>query len=162
MMPLAVDMFAESNPAFAAFVAIGFCRSFMDVADAAPSIALFYLAVPIACSDDLQETFSSTNATTGLLAWLTRYPEVRFGLGVRLDAALPTVSAGIQLALLSKALRLEPDGSLRLGADVPSKGVAERLSPQPKQVLKRAERLGSWMAKAGTAAAVYSAFGVKP
>ena len=161
-MTLAVDMFAESNPAFAAFVAIGFCRSYLDIAGAPPSIALFYLAVPIAVSDDLQNTFSSTNASTGLLAWLTRYPEVRFGLGARLDAALPIVSGGIQLALLSKALRLEPGGSLRLGTDVPGKGVVEKLPPQPKQVLRRAERLGNWMAKAGTAAAIYSAFGVTP
>lgn len=64
-MNLSVDMFAESNPAFAAFVAIGFCRSYLDIADAPPSIALFYLAVPIAVSDDLQNTFSSTNVRPG-------------------------------------------------------------------------------------------------
>jgi hypothetical protein len=161
-MVVALDLFAEANPAFTTFVAVNFCRSFVEASGQAPHIALTYLAVPIAMSDDTQPSFEKTNAKTGLLAWITRYPDVRLNIGARLDASVPIVSAGIKLAVMTRALTLEVGGRLALGQDVPPKAVNEKLPAQPKQVLRRANRLGMWMATAGTPAAIFSIFGVTP
>lgn len=161
-MQTAIDIYAETNPAFITFGAVTFCRRFTEVAELPPHFSLIYLAVPLAMSDDLQESFDKTNARTGLLAWLTRYPDVRFGLAPRLEATLPIVTAGIQLGVLTRALDLGQNGDLILGSAAPAKALGEKLPPQARQVLKRAERLGAWMGTAGKAAAIFSAFGVAP
>jgi O-antigen/teichoic acid export membrane protein len=161
-MTVAHDLFAETNPAFGVFTIVGFCRSFWEASEMAPAIALLYLAVPIAMSGDTQTSFSETNSRTGLLAWLNRYPEIRLDLGPRLDASLSIVSASVKLGLATQALELGKSGVIGLGSSVPSKAHVERLPPESKQVIRRAERLGTWMAGAGTAGSIFSAFGVTP
>jgi hypothetical protein len=161
-MIVAHDLFAETNPAFGVFTIVGFCRSFWDESQTAPAVALVYLATPIAMSGDTQASFSDTNSRTGLLAWLNRYPEIRLDLGARLDASLPIVSAAVKLGLTSRALELGKGGVIGLGSNVPAKAPAERLPRESKEVIRRAERLGTWMARAGTTGSIFSAFGVLP
>lgn len=161
-MIIAHDLFAETNPAFGVFTIVAFCRSFLERSENAPMVALLYLAVPIALSGDVQASFSGTNSRTGLLAWLNRYPEIHLGLGARLDASVPIVSASVKLGLASRALVLGENGIIGLGSNAPAKVHAERLPLEAKQVIKRAERLGTWMAEAGTAGSIFSAFGVAP
>ncbi|MCK1348479.1 MULTISPECIES: three component ABC system middle component [unclassified Bradyrhizobium] len=161
-MTLALDLFAETNPAFGVFTIVGFCRNFWETSEEAPALALLYLAVPVAMSGDTQMSFSATNARTGLLAWLDRYSEIRLDLGARLEASLPIVSASVKLGLASRALELGKEGVIGLGSNVPAKAHVERLPAGPKQVIRRAERLGTWMAGAGTTGSIFSAFGVTP
>jgi hypothetical protein len=161
-MIVAHDLFAETNPAFGVFTIVGFCRTFWDASETAPAVALVYLAMPIAMSGDTQASFLDTNSRTGLLAWLNRYPEIRLDLGARLDASLPIVSAAVKLGLTSRALELGKGGVIGLGNNVPAKAHAERLPYESKQVIRRAERLGIWMARAGTTGSIFSAFGVMP
>jgi hypothetical protein len=161
-MTVAHDLFAETNPAFGTFTIVGFCRNFWEAAGRAPAVGLLYLAVPVAMSGDTQTSFSDTNSRTGLLAWLNRYPEIRLDLGARLDASLPIVSAAVKLGLASRALELGKGGTIGLGRNVPAKAHVDRLPRESKQVIRRAERLGTWMAGAGSTASIFSAFGVMP
>lgn len=157
---IAHDLYAETNPAFGTYAAIGFCREYKSASTQNPSIALVYLALPIAMSRDTGRSFSETNITTGLLAWLNRYPEIRLNLDARLDASLDVVSASLRLGLTSNALALADDGAIGLGPKPPIKAPVERLPAEPKKVIRRAERLGGWMGKAGSVGSVFSAFGV--
>jgi len=161
-MTVAHDLFAETNPAFGVFIIAGFCRSFWKVAEKAPAVALLYLAVPIAMSSDTQTTFSHTSSRTGLLSWLNRYPEIRLDLAERLDASIDIVLASIKLGLASRALKLGTGGVIGLGSHVLPKAHADQLPLEPRQVIRRAERLGAWMAGAGTTGFIFSAFGVAP
>lgn len=161
-MPLAVDLFAEINPAFGVFTLVAFCRSYLSATKCSPHISLLYLAVPIAMSNDTQETFKVTNARTGLLAWLSRHPTLLIDLDARLDAALPIVTASLRLGLTSRALELGRGGTVHLGSNVPPKTHSNQLPQRPRQVIRRAERLGLWMAGAGTPGAIFSAFGIAP
>lgn len=161
-MNVAHDLFAETNPAFGTFTIIAFCRSYSEYSKISVDVGLLYLAVPIAMSGDTQASFDATNARTGLLAWLNRFPAIRYDLGARLDGAIPMVSASIKFGLTSRALQLCEDGAVKLGAKLPPKAVVDDLTVGPKQVIRRAERLGAWMGKAGTAATIFSAFGVSP
>ena len=161
-MTVAHDLFAETNPAFGVFTLVGFCRSFWKESEKAPALALLYLAVPVAMSGDTQTSFSDTNSKTGLLAWLNRYPEIRLDLGARMDASLPIVSASVKLGLTSRALELGKDGVIGLGSNVPARTHVGRLPLEPRQIIRRAERLGTWMSAAGTTGSIFSAFGVIP
>lgn len=161
-MTRSYDLFAETNPAFGTFVAITFCRSFQATSGSPPNIALLYLAVPIAMSSDTQASFSATNVKTGLLSWLKRFPDIQYQLGQRLNASLSIVTASLRFGLSSRALEIDDDGLVGLGYDVPAKAHTNKLPSGPKQAIKRAERLGIWMANAGTPGSIFSAFGVAP
>lgn len=161
-MMIAYDLFAETNPAFGAYGLLGFCRKFIAAEGRQPNFALSYIALPIALSDDLDSSFEETTALTGLLSWLNRYPDVRVDLGARLEASKDIVSAALRFSLSAGALVFEPDGTLRLGARKPVQAPADNLPQNAKRALKRAERLGTWMGKAGSTATIFSAFGVTP
>lgn len=107
-MNIAYDLFAETNPAFGTFGLLGFCRKYVAASRGKPpTLALAYLALPIALSDDLETSFLETAATTGLLSWLNRYPDVRLDLSVRLDASKEIVSAAIRFGLVQGLSLLE-------------------------------------------------------
>ncbi|MCF3638866.1 DUF6521 family protein [Rhizobium sp. TRM95111] len=161
-MTIAHDLFAEANPAFGTFLVLGFCRSHVTASETPPALALLYLALPIALSQDMEPSFSATNAATGLLAWLNRYPDVRIELGNRLDASKQIVSSAVRFGVTSRALALNDDGTLTMGSAVPSMTKADHLPEEVKSAIRRAQRLGTWMGKAGSAASVFSAFGVVP
>ncbi|RWB26979.1 MULTISPECIES: three component ABC system middle component [Mesorhizobium] len=162
-MNIAYDLFAETNPAFGTFGLLGFCRKYVAASRGKPpTLALAYLALPIALSDDLETSFLETAATTGLLSWLNRYPDVRLDLSVRLDASKEIVSAAVRFGLCSRALALGNAGTIEPGPRAPSTTPVDNLPENPKRAIKRAERLGSWMGKAGSAGSVFSAFGVTP
>lgn len=159
-MKIAHDVFAETNPAFGTFALVGFCSGYCAVSPIGPLIAIVYLAMPIAMSRDMEASFSSTNRTTGLLAWINRYPDVRINLGQRLDASLDIVTESIRLGLLSEAIVFNEVGGINLGANTLTKAAVSKLPLEPKKVIRRAERLGHWMSKSGSASSVFSAFGV--
>ncbi|EFG85405.1 hypothetical protein F1645_13795 [Novacetimonas hansenii] len=161
-MNVAYDIFAETNPAFCTFGLVGFCRKYEMASGKSPNLTLAYLALPLALSDDLRTSFDETAVTTGLLAWLNRYPDVRLDLGVRLDASKNIVSSALRFGLSARVLLLSADGTIGLGAQKLSTGPIADLPESPKRAIKRAERLGTWMGKAGSAATIFSAFGVMP
>lgn len=161
-MNTAHDLFAETNPAFGTFAFLLFCRSYERARKAAPNIALAYVSLPIAFSNDLDRTFVETAATTGLLSWLNRYPEVKVDLGPRLTSSREMVTDTIRFGLSSRALHLFPDGTVHPSPSAPSERPLEKLPEDAKQVMGRAKRLGTWMGAAGTPGAVFSAFGVTP
>jgi hypothetical protein len=161
-MRLAYDLFAESNPAFGTFGLVGFCQKYHAVSKRSPELALAYLALPLALSDDLETSFEETAATTGLLSWLNRYPDVRLDLGARLDASKDIVSAAVRFGLSTKALSFNSDGTIGLGTRKAPKAPIADLPEKPKRAVKRAERLGTWMGKLGSAGTIFSAFGVTP
>jgi hypothetical protein len=161
-MNIAYDLFAETNPAFVTFGLVGFCRKYVAASGRSPELALAYLALPIALSDDLETSFEETAATTGLLSWLNRYPDVRLDLGSRLDASKDIVSSAVRFGIGARALSLVADGTIGLGARSLSPAPVANLPENPKRTVKRAERLGTWMGKAGSAGTIFSAFGVTP
>lgn len=161
-MTIAHDLFAEANPAFGTFLAVGFCKAYVSASESSPALALLFLALPLALSQDMERSFSATNATTGLLAWLNRYPDVRLELGGRLDASKPTVSSAVRFAIGTRALALNEDGTIILGSAAPLISKANSLPQSAKSAVRRAQRLGTWMGNAGSAASVFSAFGVVP
>ncbi|MBB2677440.1 UNVERIFIED_ORG: hypothetical protein GGI61_000986 [Rhizobium esperanzae] len=161
-MSTAHDLFAETNPAFGTFALLGFCRSYLEAAGKDPHVALAYVALPIAMSDDLDKSFMETSARTGLLSWLNRYPDIRLELGKRLELSRDVVTSAVRLGLASRALRLGVEGTIGPDAAAPTRRPVEKLPSNPKQVIKRAERLGTWMGHSGSTGAVFSAFGVMP
>ena len=162
-MTISYDLYAETNPAFVSFLLYRFVKSFSDGTSDAPHISLAYLAVPLAMSERLETSFASTSATTGLLAWLNRFPDIRVGLQRDLAHSKPVTAAGLRAALHSQLLNIKPDGTLGIGvAKKPPENAKGKLSSGPKYAVSRAERLGVWMSKVGGPALIFSALEVTP
>jgi hypothetical protein len=159
----AYDLYAETNPAFVSFLLYRFVKSYSDGGSETPHISLAYLAIPLALSQRLEPSFSSTNAATGFLSWLNRFPEVRIGLQQDIEVARGVTAQGLRATLFSQLLELGGNGALQLGgAKKPPENTKSKMSDIPKQAVSRAERLGKWMSGAGGPAAIFSALEVRP
>lgn len=109
----------------------------------------------------MEPSFSSTNSRTGLIAWLSRYPVIRLEIRERVLACSPMVTEAIRFAILTRAIEMVVGGNLKMGDRQPVKSAVGKLPDGPRSALKRAERLGHWMAVAGSPSTILSAFGVE-
>ncbi|WP_246206968.1 three component ABC system middle component [Methylocystis heyeri] len=58
---IAHDIFAETNPAFCAHVLVAFTSAFQETRPSGPEATLAYLALPLAISNELAQTYDGTN-----------------------------------------------------------------------------------------------------
>jgi len=162
-MKVTYDLYAETNPAFISFLLYRFVKTFDEASTQSPHFSLAYLIVPMALSERLEPSFSSTNSATGLLAWLNRFPEVRIGLQQDVKLSRDVTAQGLRAALHSQLLALGANGTLALGnAGKPPENTKSKLSSVPKNAVTRAERLGRWMANVGGPATIFSVLEVRP
>lgn len=159
-MTYSYDVFAEINPAYCLTVLAPFCIAYAQQhrSELPPSVALVYVALPIALSEDLSQSFDGCNKSTGLFAWLSRSPGICDELGKRVNATLAITTTAIRFGCVAGKLRLTKEGELaslldRVPAAV-SSGVAA-------PAVRRARMLGTWTAAAGSPRAVLEAFGVR-
>lgn len=157
------DIYAEANPAFTAYLIQRFVKKYCSTTTNPPHLSLVYVVVPLSMSGKLEPAFNATNARTGFLAWLSRFPEVRIGLGENIAASRGLIAAGIKAAVLSDLIVINDQSCLDLGeAKGPPENLKTKLPDGPKAIVNRVERLGTWLAQAGSPAAVFSALEVRP
>lgn len=159
-MSLAHDLYAETNPAFCAFVIAEFLKAYVEVEESGPELSIVYLAVPIALSGDLEDSFDGTNKRTGLLEWLERTPQMSLGLDDRIDASLDIVTAAVRYGCFTQIFMLTADGRLKPGAKRTNAAAVGRLDPRSSGVIKRAGRLGAWLAAAGSTRNIFGVMGL--
>lgn len=149
-MIIAHDLYAETNPAFCAYILATFASAYEDQKSSPPEILLCYAALPIALSGDLEKTFLGTNRLTGLLEWLQRNPVVQIDLRERIDSSADIVTEAIQYGCFSKLLSISDQGMMSAGPKPTNKSAINRLSTPTLNAFKRARSLGCWMAMAGS------------
>ncbi|WP_029007242.1 three component ABC system middle component [Azospirillum halopraeferens] len=159
-MNVAYDIYSETNPAFCAYALVAFTTAYLSVNPRGPELPTVYLALPVALSGDLGGTFHSTNKNTGLLKWLERSPQIQIGLSERVNASLDFVTEAMRFGCFAQVLALDEGARLRPGGQKLKKGAVNRLSEEPAQVIKRAERLGNWFAAAGSTKTVFDMMGL--
>lgn len=159
-MIVAHDIYSETNPAFCAYALVAFVNAYISISAEAPEVPTVYLALPVALSSDLEETFKGTNKKTSLLEWLERSPQVQIGLAERLNASLGIVSEAIRFACFTRVLTLDEFGRLGLGDLKLKKNAVKALSEKPARVIKRAERLGYWFATVRSTRSVFDIVGL--
>jgi hypothetical protein len=156
---IAHDIFAETNPAYCAHVLVAFTTAFQESWPAGPEAPLTYLAVPLVISNELAHTFDGTNRNTGLPVWLDRNPGVLVDLVSRVDASLGIVTEGLRFGCFSRVLRWQ--GAHILRGPAPIKKVTSAGSGEAVAgAMKRAERMGYWLAAVGSQRAVFSMMGL--
>jgi len=159
-MKQAHDVYAEHNPAYCAYVAGAFVTAHAEVHPAGADLAIVYLAVPIALSGDLAATFDGTNKNTGLLEWLERTPQMSVGLADRVNAALEIVGDAVRYGCFTDVLRLSMEGRLTPGSKKFKQSPLSDLDPLSIGAIRRAGRLGSWFATAGSTRNIFGILGL--
>ena len=156
---IAHDIFAETNPAFCAHVLVAFTTSFQETWPAGPEAPLAYLALPLVVSNELAQTFDGTNRNTGLSVWLDRNPGILVGLASRVDASLDIVTEALRFGCFAQVLSWQ--GAHILRGLAPMKKVTSAGSGEAVAgAMKRAERMGYWLAAVGSQRAVFSMMGL--
>jgi len=153
------DVFAETNPAFYCAVISQFCSAYKQAqsSQSPPTIALIYLVVPLAISQDMGPTFDGCNKDTGLPQWLCRNPKITLDLAKKVNATLELTTAAVRFGCLARRLQINPDG----GLDASTKTLPAKVTGGvASQALKKARLLGIWMATMGSPRAVLEALGV--
>lgn len=157
-MIAAHDVFAETNPAFCAAVFAQFCLAYQATPPRlSPTVALVYLVVPLAISEDLAPTFEGCNRETGFTLWMSRNPRVTVDLAKKVNATLEITTAALRFGCIAGIFKLTPDGGIESARKtlptVVTNGVASA-------ALKRTRLLGIWMAGMGSPRAVLETLGV--
>lgn len=155
-MRTAHDIYSETNPAYCACVLAAFVTGHKPPG---PEIPLAYLALPIALSGDLSDTFEGTNTKTGLLEWLERHPRIRLGLRDRLNASMEIVTEGVRFGCFSRLLTVN-ETRLLTGTNKVKKSAIDALTDESKRAIKHAERLGSWFAATGSTRSAFEIMGL--
>lgn len=159
-MTTAHDIYSETNPAFCACALAAFTKTYLSIRANGPEVPIAYLSLPIALSGDLASAFLGTNKNTGLLEWLERSPQVQIGLVERVNGSLAIVTEAIRFGCFSHVLKFDEGARLGMGDRNIKASAARALREEPGQVLKRAERLGYWFAKAGSTRAIFDMMGL--
>lgn len=157
---IAHDIYAETNPAWVAWVLCSFIRGFSQVDPHGVDVPVAYLAVPICLSGDLLGTFDGTNKKTGLREWIERSPQIQIELGDRVNGSMDLVSDAVRLGCFSKAVQMSAEGRLLAGPLPLKTDLAQGLSPDLAGPVKRADRLGYWMAGAGSTKTIFDILGL--
>jgi len=157
-MKVAHDVFAETNPAYCAHVIASFVRAYQSISEQGADLVLCYLSLPISLSGELTSTFEQTNRNTGLLEWIRRNPAIQIGLAERVDDTLNVVTEAIQFGCFSQILTM--DGAGRVSPGTKRFRRPPHHSEEISSVLKHSERLGYWMAMAGSTRTTLDMMGI--
>ena len=157
---IAHDLYAETNPAFGAYLLVSFVRGFLEANPAGPELPVAYVALPLAISGDLSTTFDHTNRNTGLHEWLERSPQIEMNLADRLNSLVGFATGAVRLGCFSHAVTLTDDARLLIGARTLKKDLATRTSSDLARSVRYADRLGYWFAKAGSTKTIYDMMGL--
>jgi len=154
------DIYAETNPAFGAYLLVSFIRGFIEINPAGPELPLAFLALPLAISGDLAPTFDHTNRKTSLSEWLARNPQIEIKLADRLNDSMDFVAGALRLGCFASAVTLSDSARLQIGSHALKKQLASGLSRDLAQSVRFADRLGMWFAAAGSTKTIYDTMGL--
>lgn len=154
------DLYAETNPAFCTYALAEFLKAFVEVDETGAELPLAFIALPIALSGDLAGSFEGTNKRTGLLEWLERTPQMSVALGERLNASLEIVTMAVRYGCFTDVFVLGRDGRMRLGTKTVKATAIAKLDAISTGAIKRAGRLGTWFAMAGSTRNIFGILGL--
>lgn len=157
-MIAARDVFAETNPAFCGTVLAQFCSAYQAARPGVfPAVALVYLVVPIAISEDLATSFDGCTRETGLTLWMSRNPNVSVDLAKKVNSTLEITTAAIRFGCIAGIFKLTTNGGVESSRKTLPTAVTTGVAGA---ALKRARLLGIWMAGMGSPRSVLEALGV--
>jgi len=120
------------------------------------------LAVPLVFTPtDLGDVFAGSNKRTGFVSWISRHPEILPGFAKRTKALGPYVVDSLMFGTRHHVLAVKQAG-LRPDVEGLTKEPGWSSRDERGGLLRRADRLGFWLAGVSSVATLYSTLGVRP
>jgi hypothetical protein len=151
------------NPPFCAAVLHEFIKEYQKAKGAAAPYALLFCVLAVAVHGKTRRALPGSTLTS-LYSWRERNPEMLVGFAERARSLRPVVQEALSFAIIRRALSFADDGGVTIGARplVVARRFEDALTDDARQCIAAARLLGRWLAKAGTASTIMSAWGIKP
>ena len=146
------------NPAFIALLLAHAARGHHKRSERPMALSLCFLVAPIVLHEPTRSALPR-KITARFGGWLDTNPLLRAGMPGRARAVAPAVRAGLREGLRAGVLTLSGD---RVAGQPPRRRAGLTLSDEVEDILKRAEFAGGWLGLAGSPAAIYAMWRVKP
>lgn len=161
-----LDIYASTNPALMGLVLWHFLAAHAEAhsgenAASGCELAVLYLPIPLAASEDIRDSFESTTKNTGLFTWLRRNPQLAVSVHERVIRARENSAKAIRFSTSAGLISPSPDGLFHAG---PSKRFTRKptypASDFRGAAFRRAHKLGHWLARIGSTEMVFNTLGL--
>jgi hypothetical protein len=146
------------NPAFVALLLAYAARGHHKRMERPLPLSLCFLVAPLVLHAPTRSALPR-RVTARFGGWLDANPLLRAGMANHARAAAPAVRSGLREGLRAGALTLSDD---LVAGRPPGRPPDLTLSVEVEDILKRAEFVGGWLGLAGSPAAIYAMWRVKP
>lgn len=160
MPATSLDTFANTNPAFCTLVLRAFVEGYLQGDGEGVPLPHVVLALPIVLSADLAATFAGTNATTGLLTWVGRHPQVTIELRERVTASARFSREALLFGVTRRVLGVNERGLVVLDDAGLTRRVRFPTSEDRGRALSNARQLGRWLADVRSIETVFACLGM--
>jgi Family of unknown function (DUF6521) len=155
-----LDAYAATNPAMCSLVLRAFVEGYCAVDSTGVPLSLILVPLPLVYTESLAQTLDSTNVTTGLVSWASRYPQVTVGLAERIESVAEHARNALLFGLRYQILNIGPNGRVMLDATGLKKKPAFPMSTDIGRATGLARRLGAWIGQVQSPETVFIVLGV--
>lgn len=143
------DTYASTNPALCSLVLWHFLKGFEEVSKKGCEFPILFLPIPIVLSKNIRQTFHGTNASTSLLTWLSREPQILINMAERIEATNVITKEGIIFGNGNSIIYLNENGYFySTNKGLVQKRLQELINTPDgedlKEIFLTSRRLGSW------------------
>jgi hypothetical protein len=157
--PISLDAFAETNAAFCSLILAAYVSSFTHTAMRPMPVTLIPLVLPIVLSGDLDSSFSHLTEDSTLARWLSKTPQVLFGLANRVQAGQEPTREALQFALHANVLEMNDHAQMH---SLHAAGAAKHLTKLGfARIASNSQRLGAWLGALASDAVAYNLLGLE-
>jgi hypothetical protein len=146
------------NPAFIALILAYAARGHHKRTDGPMALSLCFVVAPMVLHEPTRGALPR-KVTARFGGWLDTNPLLRAGMPSRARAVAPAVRSGLREGLRGGVLTLSDD---KVAGHPRRRPRGLTLSDEVDDILKRAEFAGGWLGLAGSPAAIYAMWRVKP
>ncbi|MBX7135532.1 MAG: hypothetical protein K1X67_22925 [Fimbriimonadaceae bacterium] len=158
-MAVSIDIYASTNPALGALIIRAFVEAYVKEDPAGVPLSLIYLPLPIVLSGEIASTLEETVATTGLLPWVGRFPQVTIGFPERLTRTAKFSRHGLLFGIRQRILTVNDQGHvLPISTGLKRKPNFDAVT-EPGRAMKLAKRLGGWTGRVRSEETVFVCLG---
>ena len=158
-MAVSIDIYASTNPALGALVIRAFVEAYIKEDATGVPLSLIYLPLPLVLSGEIASTLEETAATTGLLPWVGRYPQVTVGFPERLTRTAKFSRHGLLFGIRQRILTVNAQGRVLSISTGLMKKPNFDTATEPGRAIKLAKRLGAWIGRVRSEETVFVCLG---
>lgn len=152
-----IDIFSQTNPGFCALILFTFVKAYEEEAQTKLTFPLLLIPIPLVLSNDLSDSFRSTNKRTGFFNWIERNPNIRFKLKSRLEDSIGYIKPAIEYGFYKGILMISDDGKIYIDRKAVDSYNTNSLT---KSFYRKAELLGLWMGQIDSPKTIFNLLGI--